>query len=55
MAERVYLGGVTDTVLHAETDGSVIIEERQDCGDILDRNQKGRDHRFSGRSPEGFG
>lgn len=53
MADRLYLGGVTDTVIHSESDGTVIIEERQDCDQILARNQAGRDHRFSGESPEG--
>lgn len=54
MADRLNLGGVTDTVIHSETDGTVIVEEKQDCQDILDRNQAGRDHRFSADSPDGF-
>lgn len=54
MTDRVFLGGITNTTLHYGTDGSVTVEEKQDCQDILDSNQRARDHRFSGRSPEGF-
>jgi hypothetical protein len=46
MAEKLYLGGFTNTVLHKETDGTVIVEERQDCEPILDANQRKRDHTF---------
>lgn len=54
MAERLDLGGVTNTTLHFETDGTLHVEEKQDCQAILDHNQRGRDHRFSAASPEGF-
>jgi hypothetical protein len=54
MTERINLGGVTNTTIHIEQDGTTILEEKQDCQDILDRNQKKRDHRFDSRSPEGF-
>lgn len=47
MADRQYLGGVTDTVLHWETDGSVTIEERQDAQPILDHAERLRNGRFS--------
>ena len=53
MTDRLYLGGVTDTVIHTETDGTVIVEERQDCEDILAHNARSRNHRFSSMSPEG--
>jgi hypothetical protein len=53
MADRQYLGGMTDTVLHFENDGSMIIEERQDCQSILDKNAIGRNERFDAWSPEG--
>jgi hypothetical protein len=53
MADRDYLGGVTNTVVHTESDGTVTVEERQDCQSILDRNQHGRDHRFDAYSPSG--
>lgn len=53
MADRDYLGGVTNTTLHWEADGTLFIEEKQDAQGILDHNQRGRDHRFSADSPEG--
>lgn len=53
MAERDYLGGVTDTVLHWESDGTLIVEERQDCTAILDKNARKRNERFDSWSPEG--
>lgn len=46
MAERLYLGGVTNTVIHTETDGTVHVEERQDCEPILDWTQALRNQRF---------
>jgi hypothetical protein len=54
MTERITLGGLTNTTIHLESDGSFTIEEKQDCQDILDRNQRGRDHRFDARSKDGF-
>lgn len=54
MTERINLGGLTNTTLHLETDGTIHVEEKQDCQDILDRNQRGRDHRFDARSKDGF-
>lgn len=54
MTERINLGGVTNTVVHVESDGTTIVEEKQDCQAILDSNQRKRDHRFDARSPEGF-
>lgn len=56
MAERLYLGGFTDTVLHRETDGTVIVEERQDCASILDANHRKREHSFghAGEFQEAF-
>ena len=43
---KQYLGGVTDTVIHHEADGSVIVEERQDAQAILDANARKRNERF---------
>lgn len=53
MADKTLLGGVTNTTLHRESDGTLIVEEKQDCQGILDHNQRARDHRFSARSPGG--
>lgn len=46
MTERINLGGVTNTTLHQESDGTLIVEEKQDCESILDHNQRRRDHQF---------
>ncbi len=48
MAERTYLGGVTNTVIHTETDGTIHVEERQDLEPILNWTKACRDGRFSG-------
>lgn len=53
MADKQFLGGVTNTTLYHESDGTIIVEEKQDCESILDHNQRGRDHRFSSHSPSG--
>lgn len=54
MAEKIYLGGVTNSVLHLETDGTIITEERQDCAGILDYTHAARNHRFSADSCDGM-
>lgn len=54
MTDRINLGGITNTTLHLETDGTIHVTEYQDCQSILDRNQRGRDHRFDASSPTGF-
>lgn len=53
MAEKHFLGGVTNTTLHIESDGTTHIEEKQDCETILEANAAERNHRFSAASPEG--
>lgn len=50
MAERDYLGGFTNTVIHHEADGSVVVEERQDAEPIIDRANSKRNSRFAGKS-----
>lgn len=54
MTERIHLGGFTNTTIHRESDGTVIVEEKQDCQSILDANARKRNERFSGASPDGF-
>jgi len=54
MTDRIHLGGITNTTLHLESDGTIHVEEKQDCQAILDRNQRGRDHRFDASSKDGF-
>lgn len=52
MAERIQLGGLTNTEVVFEGD-KVHVVEQQDCQSILDANQRKRDHRFDSWSPEG--
>lgn len=52
MADRDYLGGFTNTVIHRESDGTVIVEERQDAEPILNRNARKRNERFAGKSSD---
>lgn len=54
MAERIYVGGVTNTVLHLESDGSIVTEERQDCAGILDYTHAARNNRFDADSCDGL-
>jgi len=53
MAERIYIPGTVDAVMHIETDGTTHVEHVQDVEGILDYASAGRNHRFSGDSPEG--
>lgn len=52
MADRLNLGGVTGTVIHAETDGTIFIEEKQDAQGIVDYNARRRNERFSSAGDE---
>jgi hypothetical protein len=54
MAERVYLGGVTHTTLHLEEDGTIHVEEKQDCEPILDYTHAMRNHRFDAAACDGM-
>jgi hypothetical protein len=53
MAEREFLGGVTNTTLHFE-DGKMIIEEKVDAEPILHYADAARNHRFSADVCEGM-
>lgn len=53
MAERFNLGGLTNTTLHIESDGTTHLEEKLDAQNILDANAAERNHRFSAASPGG--
>jgi hypothetical protein len=53
MAEREFLGGVTNTTLHFESDGTLHIEEKQDAEPILDYTHAARNHRFDAYSDSG--
>lgn len=47
MAERIHLGGITNTTLHLEEDGTLHIEEKIDAAPILEWTKACRDNRFS--------
>jgi hypothetical protein len=47
VAERFHLGGLTNTTLHVESDGTLHIEEKLDAEPILDWTKACRDNRFS--------
>jgi hypothetical protein len=53
MAERVYLGGVTNTTLHLESDGTMHIEEKQDAAPALDFAAACRNNRFDANACDG--
>ncbi len=47
MSDRALIGGITNTVMHIETDGTIHLEDKQDVEPILHYAQAARDHRFS--------
>lgn len=53
MAERINLGGLTNSTLHIETDGTMHVEDKMDAQTILDANAAERNSRFSAASPGG--
>lgn len=54
MADREFIGGVTNTVLHFEMDGTLHVEEKQDVAPILDYTHAARNHRFDANSCDGM-
>lgn len=54
MTERIDIGGVTNTRLHLEEDGTMHVEERQDVEPIMDFAHAARNHRFSAESCDGM-
>lgn len=54
MAEREFLGGVTNTTLHFETDGTMHVEEKQDVEPILEYTAAARNNRFSADALDGM-
>lgn len=54
MAEREFLGGVTNTTLHFETDGTMHVEEKQDVEPILDYCKAARNNRFNADAMDGM-
>lgn len=54
MADREYLGGVTNTTLHFVEDDKMVIEEIIDAEPILDYAHAARNHRFSADACDGM-
>lgn len=54
MADKEVLGGVTNTTLHFEHDGTMHVEEKQDVEPILDYTHAARNHRFSADACDGL-
>lgn len=54
MADKVYLPGAVDAIMHIESDGVIHVEHKQDVESILNYTHAGRNHRFDANSPEGF-
>ena len=54
MSEREFLGGVTNTTLHFETDGTMHVEEKQDVEPILEYTAAARNNRFSANALDGM-
>lgn len=54
MAEKVFLGGVTNTTMIFETDGTIHVEEKQDAEPILDYTHAARNNRFDADSCDGM-
>ena len=54
MAERIFIPGTVDAVMHVESDGVIHVEHVQDVAPILEYTHAGRNHRFDALSPEGF-
>lgn len=52
MADKEFLGGLTNTTLHFESDGTMHIEEKQDCEQILHYAHAMRNHRFDAMSDD---
>ena len=54
MTERAFIGGVTNTTIHFEADGTMHVEEKQDVAPILDYTHAARNHRFSADACDGM-
>lgn len=54
MADRIFIPGTVNAVMHVESDGVIHVEHVQDVEPILDYAEAGRNNRFSASSPDGF-
>ena len=54
MADKIFIPGTVDAVMHVESDGVIHVEHVQDVGPILDYTHAARNYRFDAMSTEGF-
>lgn len=54
MADKFVVGGVTNTTMHFEEDGTIHVEEKQDAEGILDYAAAGRNNRFNADTLDGM-
>jgi len=54
MAEKFVVGGITNTTMHFEEDGTIHVEEKQDAEGILDYAAAGRNNRFDANCVDGM-
>ena len=54
MADREYLGGVTNTTMHIEHDGTIHIEDFVDAEPIMEYAKAAKNHRFSADACDGM-
>lgn len=54
MADKYVVGGVTNTTMHFEEDGTIHVEEKQDAEGILDYAAAGRNNRFNADAVDGM-
>lgn len=54
MSEKIYVGGITNTVMHIETDGTIHVEDTQDTSGILRYTEAARNNRFDASSCDGL-
>lgn len=53
MADRIFIPGTVDAVMHVESDGVIHVEHVQDVEPILDYAHAMRNYRFDAMSPLG--
>ena len=54
MADKIFIPGTVDAVMHVESDGVIHVEHVQDVEPILDYTHAARNYRFDAMSTEGF-
>ena len=54
MADKIFIPGSVNAVMHIEADQTIHVEHVQDVEPILNYTHAARNHRFDAMSPEGF-